>query len=372
MKKIALFLSLIAAFGCKNAKKETEIKNKTENMTFYVGTYTKKDSKGIYKYAISPDGKLSKIGLMAEIINPTFLTKSKDHKTLFAVGETDTHGTGFISSFKIEKDSLQLLSKEKTGGAGPCFVAINNDNYVLTANYSGGNVGLLKADISGKLHPLLFVQQHSGKGTTNRQQRPHAHSAWFHPTKNEVISVDLGTNELWFSKIDKTKNELVFTNQKKLKMADGAGPRHLTFHPNNKWMYVLNELNNTVSLIKEKDNIYYIESTIPTLPSDFTDFSKAADIHISDDGKFLYTSNRGHESIAIFEVNAENGNLKNIGYEDVLGHHPRNFSLSPDNKFLLVANQDTNNIISFKRNTTTGKLTFVDEVFAPTPVCILF
>ncbi|TMM32023.1 lactonase family protein [Polaribacter aestuariivivens] len=372
MKKIVLFLSLIVAFGCKNAKKETEIKNETKNMTFYVGTYTKKDSKGIYKYAISPEGKLSKIGLMAEVINPSFLTKSKDNKTLFAVGETDINGTGFISAFKIEKDTLQLINKAETGGANPCFVAINNDNYIVTANYSGGNVGLLKADNSGKLAPLLFVQQHSGKGTTKRQESPHAHSAWFHPNKEKIISVDLGTNELWFSKIDTNKNELVFTNQKTLKMADGAGPRHLTFHPNNKWIYVLNELNNTVSLVKEKNDVYFVDSSITTLPNDFTDFSKAADIHISDDGKFVYASNRGHNSIAIFKVNSENGNLEITGYEDVLGDHPRNFSLSPDNDFLIVANQDTNNIISFKRNTTTGKLTFVDEVFAPTPVCILF
>ncbi|WP_228455078.1 lactonase family protein [Polaribacter haliotis] len=341
-------------------------------MTFYIGTYTKKDSKGIYKYALSSEGKLSEIGLVAEIVNPSFLTKSKDNKTLFAVEETDTNGTGFISSFKIEKDSLQFINKVETGGANPCFVAINDDNYIVTANYSGGNIGLLKADNSGKLNSLLFVQQHTGKGTTKRQQKPHAHSAWFHPNKKEIISVDLGTNELWFSKINKSKNELVFTNQKTLKMADGAGPRHLTFHPNNKWIYVLNELDNTVSLVKEKDKIYFIQNTVSTLPKGFTDFSKAADIHISNDGKFVYASNRGHNSIAIFQVNSNNGSLKNIRYEAVLGEHPRNFSLSPDNKFLLVANQDTDNIISFRRDITTGKLTFVDEIPAPTPVCILF
>ncbi|QTD37171.1 lactonase family protein [Polaribacter batillariae] len=372
MKKILLLLTLCISFGCKTSKKETEPKNEPKNMTFYVGTYTKKDSKGIYKYALSSVGKLSKIGLMAETVNPSFLAKSKNNKTLFAVGETDINGTGFISSFKIEKDTLEFISKAETGGANPCFVAVNTNNYMVTANYSGGNVGLLKADNSGKLMPLLFVQQHSGKGTTKRQQSPHAHSAWFHPNKKEIISVDLGTNELWFSKINTTKNKLVFTKQKKLKMADGAGPRHLTFHPNKKWIYVLNELNNTISLVKEKDSTYFIENTVSTLPKNFTDNSKAADIHISDDGKFVYASNRGHNSIAIFEVNPENGNLKTVGYKDVLGDNPRNFSLSPDNKFLVVANQDTNNIISFKRDTATGKLTFINEVFAPTPVCILF
>lgn len=372
MKKIFVLLAIIFLLGCKTKSSKKIDKKNTDFMTFYVGTYTKKDSKGIYKYQISSDGKLSNVGLMAEVINPTFLTKSKDKKTLFAVGETDKNGTGFISAFKIEKDSLQLINKTETGGANPCFVAINNDNYIVVANYSGGNVGLLKAEASGELSPLLHVQQHAGKGTTERQKSPHPHSAWFHPNKEEIIAVDLGTNELWFSKIDSVKNELVFTAQKKLKMAEGAGPRHLTFHPNNKWIYVLNELKNTVSLVKEKNNVYAVDFSTNTLPSDFKAFSKAADIHISNDGKFLYASNRGHESIVIYEVNPENGRLKTVGYQSVLGAHPRNFALTPDNQFLLVANQDTDNIVSFKRDAKTGKLILVDEISAPTPVCILF
>ncbi|KGL64182.1 lactonase family protein [Polaribacter sp. Hel1_85] len=365
MKKILALFAFTILFSCQKSKMNEEI-----TTDFYVGTYTKKDSKGIYKYELSKEGKLKQIGLVAETINPTFLVKTDDNKTLFAVGETNENGTGFVKSFKITKDSLELISKEESGGAGPCFVALNDENYILTANYGGGSVGLLKAASSGKLSSLLNVQQHIGKGNTNRQEAPHSHSAWFHPTKKEVISVDLGTNQLWFSSI--VENKLVPTSQKTLEMAAGAGPRHLTFHPNNKWIYVLNELNNTVSLIKEKNELYYVDFSIPTLPKDFTVFSKAADIHISKDGKFLYASNRGHESIVIYEVNSKNGTLKTIDYQPVLGKHPRNFSLSPDEKYVLVANQDTNNIVSFKRDAETGKLTFVSEIFAPMPVCILF
>jgi len=339
---------------------------------FYVGTYTNGDSKGIYKYELSDQGKLRQIGLMATTINPTFLTKSKDQQTLFAVGETNENGTGFIKSFKIEKDSLVLLSKEKSGGAGPCFVAMNDENYLITANYGGGNVGLLEADKSGKLSPLLDVQQHTGKGVTNRQEAPHAHSSWFHPSKKEIISVDLGSNDLWFSTIDKVQKKLVFTDQKTLQMKEGSGPRHLTFHPNHPWIYVLNELNNTVSLVKEKEGSYYVETSISMIPEGFTEFTKGADIHISKDGKFVYASNRGHESIVMYKVNLEDGTLTLVGFESVLGKHPRNFSISPDDQFLLVANQDTNNIVSFKRDATSGLLTFVDEIEAPTPVCILF
>ncbi|MDP5105078.1 MAG: lactonase family protein [Polaribacter sp.] len=365
-KTTTLFLIVftMVMIGCKSVQKE--------NYSFYVGTYTKNESKGIYKYAISSKGELTKIGLAVATVNPTFLVKSKDQKILFAVGETNENGTGFVKSFKIENDSLQLISKEESGGAGPCFVALNDDNYIVTANYGGGSVGLLKTDAAGKLSNLLFVQQHVGKGTTSRQEAPHAHSAWFHPTKKELISVDLGTNQLWFSTIDTEKNELVLTNQKTLEMAAGAGPRHLTFHPNNKWIYVLNELNNTVSLVEEKEGNYVVVSSIATLPEDFTEYSKAADIHITKDGQFLYASNRGHESIVIYEVNQQDGTLKTIGFQDVLGKHPRNFSLSPNEEFLLVANQDTNTIISFKRNAKTGLLTFVSEIAAPMPVCILF
>ena len=367
MKYFLSILSVFIFFGCKNTSVKIE-----KNSIFYVGTYTQKKSKGIYTYSISKDGKLKNIGLAATIINPSFLAKSEDNKNLFAISEVNENETGYVFSYEIKNDSLQMVNKQESGGAHPCFIAVNKDNYIITANYTGGNIGLLKATKTGEVAPISFVQQHIGKGSTERQTAPHAHSTWFHPIKNEIISIDLGTNELWFSTIDKTKNELVYTTQKKLKMLDGAGPRHLTFHPNNKWMYVLNELNNTVSLVKEKNNAYFITASITTLPKGFSTDSKAADIHISKDGKFLYTSNCGADSIAIFKVNIANGTLTSIGYAPVLGINPRNFSLSPDEEFLLVANQDTNNIISFKRNPSSGALTFVDKIFAPTPVCILF
>jgi 6-phosphogluconolactonase len=367
MKYFSTLAFIFLFLGCKNSSLKT-----IKETTFYVGTYTKNESKGIYKYSISKDGKLKNIGVVATITNPSFLAKSKDNKTLFAVSEIDENGTGFVHSYEIKKDALQFINKQESGGAHPCFIAVNEANYIITANYTGGNVGLLKATENGKIAPISFVQQHTGKGTTERQTAPHAHSSWFHPTKNEIISVDLGTNELWFSKLDTTKNELIYTPQKKLKMLDGAGPRHLTFHPNNKWIYVLNELNNTVSLVKETNNAYFIIASITTLPKGFSTDSKAADIHISKDGKFLYASNRGAQSIAIFKVNSANGSLTSIGYTPVLGANPRNFSLSPNEEFLLVANQDTNNIISFKRNPSSGALTFIDKIFAPTPVCILF
>lgn len=349
--------------------------NKTKiktNTTFFVGTYTTDKSKGIYEYEIDANGLLKNNGLKAELVNPSFLAKTSDNKTLVAVSEVGENGTGFVKSYAIKKDTLLYKNTSKSGGNHPCFVAVNDKNKILVANYSGGNVGFLEINPEGTLSELLDVQQHFGKGTTSRQEAPHAHSAWFHPNKNEIISVDLGTNQLWFSTIDNQKKSLVFSNQKTLNMAEGAGPRHLAFHPNHKYIYVLNELNNTISLIEKEEEIYVVKSSVSVLPKDYEKYTKAADIHVSNDGEFVYVSNRGHNSITIFKVNLQNGALEQVGFEPVKGANPRNFALTPDNKFLLVANQDTNNIVCFQRDFETGKLTFVSEISAPNPVCILF
>lgn len=365
MKK-AVYLLLLLLISCK-----VKNVNSPVSYQFFVGTYTNGDSEGIYKYSISNEGKLSFVGLQAKTNNPSFLAKTIDNKTLLAVDETEEDGTGFVKSYKITKDTLLYKSKSKSGGAHPCFVSVKN-NQVLVANYSGGSIGYLKIDDKNGLTYLLDLQQHFGKGTTERQQKPHAHSAWFHPKTNEIIAVDLGTNELWFSSIDKQDNFIFSEIQQKLKMQDGAGPRHLTFHPNNNWIYVLNELDNTVSLIKKEGNMYVVSSSISTLPKSFTKLSNGADIHISKDGKFLYASNRGHDSIVIYKANSQDGLLELVGFETVKGKNPRNFSLTPDDNFLVVANQDTNNLISFKRDLKTGKLIFIDEIKAANPVCVLF
>lgn len=346
-----------------------------ETIRFYVGTYSNGSSQGIYQYSITPDGRLDSIGLAALCENPSFLTKSPDNRFLLAVNEiTNAEQTGTVESWRITKDSLQFISRQSSGGAHPCHVTVNDSGYVLTSNYTGGNVGLLKLNpTSGKLSTLLAVQQHTGQGSTQRQQGPHAHSSWFIPGSNQVISVDLGTNELWFSEVVPDQSNLVPIYPVRLAMAEGAGPRHLTFHPNKEWIYVVNELNCTVSLIKkDKDSDYQVFSSISTLPADYNQENTCADIHVSKDGKFLYASNRGHNSIAIFSVDDKDGTLTTVGHASTHGDSPRNFSLSPDDQLILVANQKTNNIVAFKRDAVSGLLTYVDEIGAPTPVCILF
>ena len=370
-----IYVSLVILLLLTNCKPEKKVEKETienkNDFAFYVGTYTEKDSKGIYKYVLEENGSLKKIGLAVTSNNPSFLALSDDKNYLLAVNEVNRDSVGFIESYKIDKDSLQLISRSPSGGAHPCFVGVNKEGFVVAANYTGGNVGLLKLDSSGKLSDVLDVQQHQGKGTTDRQEGPHAHSVWFEKdNQNNIIAVDLGTNELWFSKIDTTSNKLIALN--KLAMAEGAGPRHVAFNPNKNIVYVLDELDNTITFIsKSETGTYEIMNTISTLPEGFSEYSKAADIHISSDGKFVYASNRGHDSIAIFSVQ-EDGSLTLLNLESTRGNNPRNFSLSPDDSYLIVANQDTDNLVSFKRNSETGLLTFISEIEAPTPVCILF
>ena len=371
-KIIILILTLITTLGCQKPDKKQIQENKT--YSFFVGTYTDGDSQGIYKYTLQKDGKLSRKGLAAISDNPSFLAKSTDSKYLITVNEiSDKDNVGSVESFLIQGDTLKLINKSSSGGAHPCFVTVSEAGYVLTANYTGGNIGLLRLNSQGELTGLLDLQQHSGSNTTDRQKGPHAHSTWFTPKNNDVISVDLGTNELWFSKLDTETQKFVPSNPNTLAMEPGAGPRHLAFHPNGKWLYVVNELNGTVTLVeKTLTGTYQIKGSVSTLPADYNKPNSCADIHISLDGNFLYASNRGHNSIAIFKVNSDDGTLAPVAHESTRGDGPRNFSLSPDEKFLLVANQHSNNIISFKRNAATGWLEFTDEIKAPTPVCILF
>tara|TARA_R110002050_G_scaffold100580_1_gene208089 strand:- start:17845 stop:18978 length:1134 start_codon:yes stop_codon:yes gene_type:complete len=375
MKISLTCIAILLLTNCKNEiKLEKEMVKNITNYAFYVGTYTEKDSKGIYKYVIEADGNLKKIGLAAKSENPSYLALSPNKKYVLAVNEVNKDNVGFVKSYAILNDSLKLISTASSGGAHPCFVGVNKNGYVITANYTGGNIGLLHLKENGGLSDILDVQQHVGKGTTDRQEAPHAHSAWFEKNNdNNVIVADLGTNELWFSTIDSQLNKLVPAMPNKLGMAQGAGPRHIAFNPDKSMVYVLNELDNTITLISKLETGEYKKiSSVSTLPKEYTDYSKSADIHISKDGKFLYASNRGHNSIAIFGVNNENGSLTPLGYEPTKGENPRNFSLTPDDSYLVVANQDSDNIISFKRNVETGLLSYVSEIKAPTPVCILF
>ena len=350
--------------------------NTQDTQVFYLGTYTEgaSTSQGIYKYELSPNGGVKQIGLAVMAENPSFLALSADKKFLVAINEVkNLDNVGSVESYMVFEDTLILLNRQSSGGAHPCFVALNDAGYVLAANYTGGNVGLLKLEKDGPLSELLDIQQHTGQGTTDRQQAPHAHSAWFSPADGSVISIDLGTNELWFSTIDADGKKLVPSTPEKLALNPGDGPRHLTFHPKGKWIYVANELSSTVTRLDRQETGSYTKGpSVSTLPAGYSEPNTCADIHISSDGKFVYASNRGHNSIAVMGVNEADGTLRLLGNKGCGGEGPRNFALSPDENFILVANQHTNNIVTLKRDPVSGLLKYVGQVEAPTPVCIIF
>lgn len=368
MKYLYLTL-LIFLFSCTN---ETTKKEKS-SATFYVGTYTNGESKGIYKYELSEEGQMKSLGLMAKAENPSYLAKSVTGEFLVVVNEvSDENQEGSVQSYQILEDSLILIDQKSSKGAHPCHISINTDNYIAVSNYTGGNVALLKLDEQGNLMEL-DVQQHIGKGSdSTRQEGPHAHSAYFFPLQYQVVSADLGTNELWFSEIDLETNKLKKTQQN-LKIEDGAGPRHLCFHPKNKWIYILNELHGSITQVELLENgSYQTLSTVSTLQKGFSGNNYSADIHISSDGHFVYASNRGPNEIAVFKVEEQTGSLNLLSHQNTHGNWPRNSTFSPNEEFLLVAHQYSSNISCFKRDATTGLLEFVSMVEAPNPVCLLF
>lgn len=354
--------------------------NRKAPQRFFVGTYTDSGSEGIYSFSLDPEtGKLTDNGLAAKTNNPSFLALTSDGRFLLAVHETkDENGSnmGFIESFSVNKDDNRLISlgKVSSGGAHPCYVSVNQNGDVLAANYTGGNVAIFRLNASGKLSDTLDVKQHYGSGPNkDRQAEPHVHSAFFEPGSNRIFVADLGIDKVFVYQVDKSGSKLVNASIPAIIMPPGSGPRHLAFHPKIKVVYVINELANAVSVVSlNKDGSFTILETVSTLPSGYDKPNTSADIHISKDGRFLYASNRGSNSIAIFSIDPKNGRIVLIGQESTRGDIPRNFTLSPDDDYLIVANQNSQNIVAFRRDPITGKLQYTDQIKAFKPVCLLF
>jgi 6-phosphogluconolactonase len=345
---------------------------------FFIGTYTNNGSKGIYRGGLNTaTGQLLEPQLLIDSNDPSFLALTKDQKFLLAVNEvTDKNGnkSGYIESFSVSPDGskLERVSKVLSGGAHPAYVSVN-DGFALAANYTGGSVALFNMDKDGKLQ-LADVKQHYGKGPVkDRQESPHVHSAFFEPGTDRIFVADLGTDKIAVYQLDKSKPQLIPAKVPEIQLTPGSGPRHLAFHPKKKIVYTANELSSSVSVISlNKDGSFTELQTISALPKDFTQSNTCADIHISHDGRYLYVSNRGLNSIAVFSTDPQTGKIQLIAEEPTRGQNPRNFTLSSDDRYLLAANQTTSNIAAFKRDSKTGLLTFTSEIKAFTPVCLVF
>ena len=346
---------------------------------FYVGTYTDNGSEGIYRFGLdTATGKLHSNGLAVLSENPSYLALTHDGQFLLAVRETKdekNESMGYIELFKVDEfGNLSPINKVSSGGAHPCHVSVNEDGEVLASNYTGGNVALMHILPSGELSEVLSADQHKGSGpVAGRQETPHVHSSLFEPKGKRIFVADLGIDRIKVYTINKTNFTLIPFKFPEIKLAPGSGPRHMAIHPNGKFLYIANELSCTVTVIQLLDNGGFKQiENVSTLPAGFTQPNTSADIHLSPDAKFLYVSNRGMNSIAIFAVDEKGIKIKLVGHEGTKGEMPRNFTLTPDGTFLLVANQNTDNIVAFRRNGETGLLTFTDQINANRPVCLLF
>ncbi|API93276.1 MULTISPECIES: lactonase family protein [unclassified Virgibacillus] len=342
----------------------------TINYVGYAGTYTRKTSKGVYRFELDPQSqKLTAVEVAAEVGSPTYVTISDDKRYLFSIAQDGE--SGGVQAYKIDPKTGKLtkLDEQLTEGKSPCHLSFYKGKLV-TGNYHKGEVGLYSFTAEETLVAESFIQ-HSGSGPHERQEKSHVHFAGFTPERNYVVVCDLGTDELVTYRI--AGNQLERHQTLTLKL--GSGPRHIVFHPNGKTAYLLTELSSEVIVIDyhAETGSFTEKQTILAKPADFTDTNDASAIHISSDGKFVYTGNRGHNSIALFEVDPKTDKLTFVEFTSTGGEWPRDFVLDPSESFIVASNQHSGNLVLFARDQQTGKLTQLDSVVeVPEVVCVKF
>ena len=355
----------------------------------YIGTYTEdgSESKGIYAYRFdSSTTRLAPIGLAAETTNPSFLAVHPNHRFVYAVNEVSNYKgekSGAVSAFAIDRPTgkLTLLNQVASRGGDPCYISLDKTGkYVLVANYAGGSVAVFPVLEDGRLGEASAFAQHSGHGTNpQRQEGPHAHSIDASPENRFAFVDDLGLDETLVYRFDSAKGSLAAGDSKfntTIAKADpGAGPRHLAFHPDGKFVYVIHEMQSAISVFRYDAGTGGLQrlQTVSTLPNNFSGHDDAAEIKIHPSGKFLYASNRGHDSIAIFAIDGNKGTLTSIEYVSTKGASPRNFEIAPSGQLLFAANEKSDNIVLFRINPQTGRLTATGEILkVAQPVCVIF
>ncbi|MEZ6064715.1 MAG: lactonase family protein [Planctomycetaceae bacterium] len=355
-----------------------------EWMTAYIGTYTRgSDSQGIYRFRVDPvSGEMTEPELAGEVVNPSFLAIHPHGKFLYAVSEIedlDGRPTGGVVAFSIgaANGELTRLNAQPSGGGSPCHINVDSwGGHVYVANYGGGSVAMLPIAEDGSLKPASAVVQHAGKSVDpRRQEAPHAHSITLSPDEKRAYVADLGLDQVLVYDIDHKEGTLTPAEPPHASVAPGAGPRHFDFHPNGELAYVINELSQTVTAFEfdaESGRLQEVQ-TISTLPGAPVPGNSTADIHVHPNGKALYGSNRGHNSIVVYAIDADRGTLKLVQHQSTLGEVPRNFAIVPGGNVLLAENQESGTIASFTIDPETGLLNATRQmVKVPKPVCIRF
>ena len=349
----------------------------------YFGTYTRDKSKGIYAYRFQPaTGKLEPLGLAAETVNPSFLTIHQNRRHLYAVGETGNYEgqkSGLVSAFSMDLKTgkLTLLNKRATRGTSPCHLAIDKTGKTLiVVNYGTGSTIAYPIQSDGSLGAETSFIQHSGSSANpKRQQGPHAHSVNISDDNRFAVVADLGLDQVLVYRLDAATGKLSPNDPPSVKVNPGAGPRHFNFHPNGKYAYVINELQSTVTAFSWDGSRGVLTEiqTISTLPKDFTGDNTTAEVRVHPSGQFLYGSNRGHNSLAIFAIDPSKGTLTPVGHQPTQGQIPRNFNFDPTGAYVFAANQNSDNVVVFKLDQKTGKFSPTSQVLEiGAPVCVRF
>jgi 6-phosphogluconolactonase len=352
---------------------------------FYVGTYTEEGSKskGIYAYRYdAATSQITPLGLAAETTNPSFVALHPNSRFLYAVNEVGNyHGpnSGGVSAFSIDRSTgkLTFLNEVASRGADPCYITVDKTGkYVLVANYTGGSVAVFPVLADGKLGESSAFVQHTGKGTNpERQEGPHAHSIDLSLDNRFAMVDDLGLDELLVYKFDSSKGSLTSNSPPFTTIAAGSGPRHFALGPDGKFAYVISEMGHTVTAFSndEANGRLQVLQTVTTLPKDFTGRNDDAEIQVHPSGKFLYASNRGDDSIAIYAIDQSKGTLTQVAIVHTGGKEPRSFEIDPTGTLLFAENQKSDNIVVFKIDQRTGLVTPTGQVLnVGSPVCLKF
>ncbi len=347
----------------------------------YIGTYTRGESQGIYRSVLcASEGTLSEPQLAAETANPSFLAIHPNRRFLYAVGEAgmfEGRPEGGVVAFAIDPKSggLNRLNAQSSKGRGPCHLIVDGaGRNVLVANYGGGSVAVLPLGPDGRLRPASSFVQHEGSSVDPRRQTaPHAHSINLDAANRFAFVADLGLDQVLVYRFSSEAGTLRPHDPPAAKVVPGGGPRHFAFHPSGRFAYVINELNCTVTAFDydaDEGRLRTLHS-VPTLPADFEGNNTTAEIVVHPSGKFVYGSNRGHDSLAAFRVDRETGRLTPIGHTPTGGETPRNFAIDPSGRFVLAQNQASDSVVVFRVNTETGELQPTgSRIAVPSPVCI--
>lgn len=384
----AILFSIIL-FGCNNNKAQNsggvinpndtineKIMSNSSMLYLFVGTYTLGDSEGVYVYEFDTISGESQYRSSLKIDNPSYLTIGRGGKSVYAVTENNNNtASANTLEFNKKDGAVTLVNTQLTGGADPCYITVDKEGkHVITANYSGGNMTLFKVGENGELGVASQVINFSGKGVNaERQNAPHIHCVQYSPDEKYLFATDLGTDRIYKFKVSNdSANYLTPGEPAYFKVADGSGPRHFDFHPSGKYVYLLNELSGSViafNYIKETGDLREFQ----TVQADTLNAGGSADIHVSPDGKFLYTSHRLEgDGIAIFSINQLDGSLTKVGFQST-NKHPRNFVITPNGKFLLVASRDDNTIQVFQVDQSSGLLDDIHKnIEVDMPVCLKF